>query len=62
MEQRLKKAQFTFDDYLEYMAQIRNMGGLSSLLKMIPGVGGQIKKICFLMINSLVRLKQLFIR
>ena len=44
MEQRLKKAQFTFDDYLEYMAQIRNMGGLSSLLKMIPGVGGQIKE------------------
>ena len=31
MEQRLRKAQFTFDDYLEYMAQIRNMGGLSSL-------------------------------
>ena len=44
MEQRLKKAQFTFDDYLEYMAQIRNMGGLSSLLKMIPGVGGQVKE------------------
>ena len=44
MEQRLKKAQFTFDDYLEYMGQIKNMGGLSSLLNMIPGVGGQIKE------------------
>ena len=43
MEQRLRKAQFTFDDYLEYMGQIKNMGGLSSLLKMIPGMGGQIK-------------------
>ena len=42
MEQRLKKAQFTFDDYLEYMSQIKNMGGLSSLLSMIPGVGGKI--------------------
>ena len=42
MEQRLKKAQFTFDDYLEYMGQIRNMGGLSSLLSMMPGVGGKI--------------------
>ena len=40
MEQRLKKAQFTFDDYLEYMSQ--NMGGLSSLLSMMPGVGGKI--------------------
>ena len=44
MEKRLKKAQFTFDDYLEYMGQIKNMGGLSSLLSMIPGVGGQIKE------------------
>ena len=42
MEQRLKKAQFTFDDYLEYMGQIKNMGGLSSLLSMMPGVGGKI--------------------
>ena len=41
MEQRLKKAQFTFDDYLEYMGQIK-MGGLSSLLSMMPGVGGKI--------------------
>lgn len=42
MEQRLKKAQFTFDDYLEYMSQIKNMGGLPSLLSMMPGVGGKI--------------------
>ena len=42
MEHRLKKAQFTFDDYLEYMSQIKNMGGLSSLLSMMPGVGGKI--------------------
>ena len=42
MEQRLKQAQFTFDDYLEYMSQIKNMGGLSSLLSMMPGVGGKI--------------------
>ena len=43
MEQRLRKAQFTFDDYLEYMGQIKNMGGLSSLINMLPGIGGQIK-------------------
>ena len=32
-----------FNDFLEYMGQIKNMGGLSSLINMIPGVGGQIK-------------------
>ena len=42
LEQRMKKAQFTFEDYLEYMGQIKNMGGLSSLLSMMPGVGGKI--------------------
>ncbi len=42
LEQRMKKAQFTFDDYLEYMGQIKNMGGLSSLLGMLPGVGMKI--------------------
>ena len=44
MEQRLRKAQFTFDDYLEYMGQIKNMGGLSEMLSLIPGLGGQIKE------------------
>lgn len=39
MEQRLKKAEFNFDDYLEYMGQIKNMGGLSSLINMMPGMG-----------------------
>jgi signal recognition particle subunit SRP54 len=44
MEQRLRKAEFSFDDYLEYMGQIKNMGGLSSMLKMIPGMGAQINE------------------
>lgn len=39
---KLKKAEFSFDDYLEYMAQIKNMGGLADMLKMMPGVGNQI--------------------
>ena len=42
MESRLKKAEFTYDDYLEYMSQIENMGGLSSMLKLMPGVGNKI--------------------
>ena len=46
MEQKLRKAQFGFDDYLESMNQMKNMGGISSILKMMPGVGGaQMKQI-----------------
>ena len=46
MEKRLRKAQFGFDDYLESMNQMKNMGGISSILSMIPGVGGaQMKQI-----------------
>lgn len=44
MESRLKKAEFTYDDYLEYMGQINNMGGLSSILKMMPGMGNKVSE------------------
>lgn len=40
MEQKLKKADFGFDDYLESMNQMKKMGGLSSVLSMMPGIGG----------------------
>ncbi len=40
MEQKLRKASFGFDDYLESMNQMRNMGGISSVLSMLPGMGG----------------------
>ena len=40
MEQKLKKARFGFDDYLESMNQMKNMGGISSVLSMMPGIGG----------------------
>ncbi len=43
MEQKMKKAQFGFDDYLESMNQMKNMGGLSSVLNMLPGIGGKMK-------------------
>lgn len=38
--QKLKKGKFDFEDYLESMKQMRNMGGLSSILSMMPGLGG----------------------
>ena len=39
MEQKFKKAEFGFDDYLDSMSQMKKMGGLSSVLSMMPGIG-----------------------
>ena len=41
MASRMKKGKFDFEDYLESMKQMRNMGGLSSILSMMPGIGGK---------------------
>ena len=38
MAGRMKKGKFDFEDYLESMKQMRNMGGLSSILGMLPGL------------------------
>ncbi len=41
MAARMKKGKFDFNDYLESMKQMRKMGGISSILGMIPGLGGK---------------------
>ncbi len=41
MAGRMKKGKFDFEDYLESMKQMRNMGGLASILNMLPGIGGK---------------------
>ena len=41
MAARMKKGKFDFEDYLESMKQMRNMGGLSSILSMMPGLGAK---------------------
>lgn len=40
MSQKLKKAQFDFEDYLESMKQMKKMGGLANIMSMMPGLGG----------------------
>ncbi len=40
MERKLRKAEFTLDDFLGQMRQIRRMGPITSLLGMIPGLSG----------------------
>jgi len=42
LERKIRKEQFTLDDFLEQMKQVRNMGPLQNLLKMMPGVGQQL--------------------
>ncbi len=40
LEARLRRAEFTFEDFLEQLKQVRKMGSLSSILGMLPGVAG----------------------
>jgi len=38
-EERLRKAEFTLDDFLSQITQVRKMGGVGSILKSLPGAG-----------------------
>ncbi len=38
LEEKLKKSRFTLTDYLDQMAQLKNMGSLESIMGMMPGV------------------------
>lgn len=38
LEQKMRKAEFDFEDYLDSMGQMKKMGGLSSILGMMPGM------------------------
>ena len=39
LEKKLRRGQFTLEDFRDQMAQIKNMGSLEELLAMIPGMG-----------------------
>ncbi|MEW5875086.1 MAG: signal recognition particle protein [Candidatus Zixiibacteriota bacterium] len=43
LEEKLRKAQFDFEDFYEQLQQLKKMGPLESVLGMIPGVGKQLK-------------------
>jgi signal recognition particle subunit SRP54 len=40
LEKKLRKNQFTLEDFLDQLKRIRKMGPLTSLLGMIPGLAG----------------------
>jgi signal recognition particle subunit SRP54 len=42
MEARLRKGQFTFDDFLRALTMLRRMGPLQGVMKMIPGMSQQL--------------------
>ncbi len=44
MSAKLKKGKFDFEDYLESMNQMKKMGGLASVMSMLPGMGGMLPK------------------
>ncbi len=39
MSQKLRKAEFDYNDFLDQMQQIKKMGGLASIMSMLPGMG-----------------------
>jgi signal recognition particle subunit SRP54 len=43
LEQRLRRNEFSLEDFQDQLQQIKKMGSLESILSMIPGVGGQLK-------------------
>jgi len=42
LERKIRKATFSYDDYLKQIQAVKKMGPLQSLLKMLPGVGNMI--------------------
>ncbi len=45
MEARIRSGQFTFDDFLSAQKMLKKMGPLQGVLKLIPGMGSQLKDI-----------------
>lgn len=45
MTRKFKKAEFTYEDYLENMSQVKNMGNIQDLIAMIPCMGSQLKNV-----------------
>ncbi len=45
LEKKLRKEDFTLDDFLDQLQQVRKLGSLDQILGMIPGMGGLSKKL-----------------
>ena len=45
LQQKMRKNQFNFEDFLQQLKQIKKMGNMKDLLGMIPGLGKQLKNV-----------------
>ena len=45
MEQKMRKAAFDFNDFLDSLEQINKMGSMQDMLSLIPGMGSQLKNV-----------------
>ncbi|MBN2317108.1 MAG: signal recognition particle protein, partial [Sedimentisphaerales bacterium] len=43
MQKKMAKGSFGFDDFLKQMQAVKKMGGIKDMLKMMPGMGGQVE-------------------
>ena len=41
LEKKIRRNEFTLEDFLEQMGQIKKMGGLGKIIDLLPGMGGQ---------------------
>ena len=47
MQKKMAKGTFGFDDFLKQMQAVKKMGGIKDMLKMMPGMGGQLADMDF---------------
>ena len=47
LQRKMAKGSFGFDDFLKQMQAIKKMGGIKDMLKMMPGMGGQLEDLDF---------------
>jgi signal recognition particle subunit SRP54 len=45
LEQKIRRQQFTLDDFLQQLRQVRRMGPLTNVLGMLPGMGQAMKQL-----------------
>ncbi|MBO7630740.1 MAG: signal recognition particle protein [Lachnospiraceae bacterium] len=45
LEKKFKRNEFDFNDFYDQIQQMKKMGGIQSLLSMVPGMGGQLKDV-----------------
>lgn len=47
LQKKMAKGTFGFDDFLKQMSAVKKMGGVKDMMKMLPGMGQQVKDVDF---------------